>query len=473
MPIYKTQADSLEHQIRGGLFSPGARLPSIRGFSRSQGVSISTSIRTFQELERRGIIQSLPRSGYFVLASAEQADLPDAGSSCEQPLFTDCGQHLQPMLTAIQSPSVMDFATARPAEDLLPHQELKRASNEVWKTQRIQAFTDSFPPGMPALRKQVAKRMVRAGCAVSSENVLITHGCQSAMALALQLSTQPGDVVAVESPTHYSILELIDRLGLKALPIPTDPGYGISMNALEFACQQWPVKAFIVVPNFSNPMGYCMYDICKQRIVEVAKRHDVAVIEDGVYDALRINGKSPVPIKRLDTDERVYYCGSLSKTCGSGFKTGWLTVPEHKMQQALAMQYAQSSTVDTHAQLVNANLLEHGLIDRFLNHISIEYARRTSRMSASIKDCFPEGTRISRPSGGYLLWVQLPESVDTSQMLPGAVEQGAAYAPGVLFSPDGQFKNCLRLNASAFGSTATEHVLARLGGIFKHQVPSD
>lgn len=463
MPIYQELADSIEDMIRSGVYGAGERMPSIRAFSRERGVSISTSVRTFHELERRGMVQATPRSGYFAVGQHESAGLPAMARVSEQPLLASSGSGVLKILEAAHDTSVVDFATARPAIDMLPDRELLRASRQVWKMERRRLMRPAYPPGIEELRIQVVRRLAKANCRVSPDELIITQGCQAAMALALRILTEPGDVVAVEAPTHYGILELVEQLGLKALPIPTDPAYGISMNALELACQQWSVKAFIVVPNFSNPLGYCMYDVCKQRIVDVARRYNVAIIEDDVFGELRENRQRPSPIKRWDEEGHVYYCGSTSKMFGSGSRVGWLTVPRDVMQKAREIQYAYTVTVDMYAQLATAELLANANIDRFLNHASVEYNRRTTALACRVADSFPAGARISRPRGGYLLWVELAESTDTSEVFDEALQQGISFAPGTLFSVDNQFSNCLRLNASEFNTRMSEKALIRLG----------
>ena len=462
-PIYQELADSIENMIRSGVYGAGTRMPSIRAFSRERGVSISTSVRTFHELERRGMVQATPRSGYFAVDQHESVGLPAMARASEQPLLASSGSGVQRILEAADEIGIVDFATARPASDMLPDRELLRASRQAWKMERRRLMRPAYPPGIEELRVQVAKRLAKADCRVSPDELIITQGCQAAMALALRMLTKPGDVVAVEAPTHYGILELVKQLGLKALPIPTDPSYGISMNALELACQQWEVKAFIVVPNFSNPLGYCMYDVCKQRIVGVARRYGVAVIEDEVFGELRENHQRLSPIKRWDEEGHVYYCGSISKMFGSGFRVGWLTVPRDRLQQAREIQYAHTVSVDMHAQLATAKLLESANIDRFLNHASVEYNRRTAILARHVENSFPAGTRISRPRGGYLLWVELAEGIDTFEVLDVALQKGISFAPGKLFSVDNQFGNCLRLNASEINARVAEKALIRLG----------
>lgn len=464
-PMYQDLADSVEEMIRRGVYVTGDRMPSIRAFSQQRDVSVSTSVRTFHELERRGVVRAAPRSGYFAVSPDELAELPAMGATSQQPLLANGDSGVLKLLEAAHDPGVMDFAIARPAMDLVPSREIQRASRHVWSVDRQRSMAPAFPPGVEELRVLIAKQLAQAGCQISPDELIITQGCQAAIALALRLLTEPGDVVAVEAPTHYGILELLEQLGLQALPIPTDPAYGISMNALELACQQWPIKAFIVVPNFSNPLGYCMYDVCKQRIISVAKHYNVAVIEDDVFGELRENNQRPSPIKRWDEEGHVYYCGSITKTFGSSFRVGWLTVPQVQMQRACEIQHAYTVTVDMHAQLVVAKLLETASIGRLLNHASVTYNRRTALMARRVEDSFPEGTRISRPRGGYLLWIELPDGIDTSVVLDEALQDGVSFAPGKLFSVDRQFEHCLRLNACEFGTRASEKALARLAKI--------
>ncbi|MGN8198375.1 PLP-dependent aminotransferase family protein [Salinisphaera sp. RV14] len=471
--LYKKLADTVAMQIENGAYKPGDRLPSLRAFCEQHQVSMSSGVRTYRELEQRGLVKALDRSGYYVNQTGSPAAAPIAGRSGAGPVSVHSSAgHLRLFEMANQT-GIIDLATAKPAADLTLARELEKSSKRVWREKRLTSVEPIFPPGSEELRRLIAQRMCLDGCRVAPEEVVITSGSQSAMFLALDMLTQPGDVVAVESPTDYGVLELIEQLGLRALPIPTDPGYGISMNAIELACQQWDVRAFVVIPNYNNPMGFCMFDQCKQQIVQAAKRYEIPVIENDAFGCFRDQNRRPLAIKAWDDDGFIYHCGSLMQAFGSSFGLGWLVLPKQRSAEVRRRQYSQNLCVDTHGQLISVDVLSRVALDRFYNNISVEYDRRTSLLARSIHDHFPRGTRISRPCGGYLLWVELPIQTDTADLLDDALSVGISFAPGKLFSTNDQFKCCMRFSSASISVSSKLVAVRRFAELVQQRCHSN
>ena len=273
--------------------------------------------------------------------------------------------------------------------------------------------------------------------------------------------TKPGDTVALESPTYYGLLQVVEALGLKALEIPTDPVAGISIEALSLALERWDIAACVMVPNFSNPLGSCMSDARKQALVQLLTRHRVPLVEDDIYGDLPLSGKRPRPVKAFDREGIVYYCSSSSKTLSAGLRVGWL-VPGKDMARAGALQYINTVAVSTPSQLALAHYLQHGHYDRFLRQVCIAHARSVARMIDRVTQLFPPQTRVSRPAGGYVLWIELPGKVDTTAMMDQALEAGVSFAPGALFSASGKYGNCLRLTCAVHWDARVERALLAL-----------
>lgn len=470
--LYKQLADTVAIQIENGAYKPGDRLPSIRAFCDQHQVSMASGVRTYRELEQRGLVNASDRSGYYVNQTRLQADTPLAGKSAASPVSVHSSAGHLRLFEILNEAGILDLATAKPAVDLTLARELEKSSKRIWREKRLRSVEPILPPGSEELRRLIAQRMGHEGCRVAPEDIVITDGCQAAMFLALDLLTQSGDVVAVESPTDYGVLELIEQLGLRALPIPTDPGYGISMNAIELACQQWDVRAFIVIPNYNNPMGFCMFDQCKQRIVAAAKRYGIPVIENDEFGYFRDQNRRPLAIKAWDDDGFIYHCGSLTQAFGSSFGLGWLVLPKHRSTEVRRRQFSQNIGVDTHAQLIGSDILSRVALDRFYNNISVEYDRRTSLLARSIHDHFPRGTRISRPCGGYLLWVELPTEIDTADLLDDALSVGISFAPGKLFSTNDQFKHCMRFSSASISTSNKLMAVRRFAEQIQHHYAS-
>ena len=197
------------------------------------------------------------------------------------------------LVKAANDPRIVQLGAAVPAASFLPTQKMAQISASVARRYGQRIANYEFPPGAPELRRQIARRMSEQGCLVDPNDILITNGCQEAMSLALRVVTKPGDIVAVESPTFYGLLQVIESLSLRAIEIPTHPRDGIALDALQLACEQWPIKACIAVPNYSNPLGYCMSDERKRALVELVGRYRIALIEDDIYGDLGFGVQRP------------------------------------------------------------------------------------------------------------------------------------------------------------------------------------
>ena len=267
--------------------------------------------------------------------------------------------------------------------------------------------------------------------------------------------------MALESPTYYGLLQVVESLGLKALEIPTDPVEGISLEALSLALERWDIAACVLIPNFSNPLGVCLSDARKQALLKLLSFHRVPLVEDDIYGDLPFSGKRPRPIKSWDREGLVTYCSSSSKTLSAGIRVGWL-VPGRDNKRAEALQYMNTVAVSTPSQLALAHYLRHGHYDRHLRQVCAEHARSVARMTDRVTQLFPAQTRVSRPSGGFVLWVELPGQIDTIALGEQALEAGVSFAPGALFSASGKFSNCLRLNCAVHWDARVERALLTL-----------
>lgn len=320
-----------------------------------------------------------------------------------------------------------------------------------------------FPPGELNLRRQIARRMTEIGSPTDPEELVITNGCQEALVLALRAITVEGDVIAIESPTYYGLFQVIEFLGLKALEIPTHPHDGISIEALEFALEQWPVKAVIATPNFSNPLGGCMSDQRKRALVKLLARKQITLIEDDIYGDLGFSGERPSITRSFDTrGETVIYCSSFSKTLAPGLRVGWIAPGKH-LDRIEYLKYVMNLATPTAPQLAVADMLERGGYDRYLRQARQEYAHAVDRMSRAIEKYFPEGTRVTRPQGGFVLWVEFPSGVDSELLYETALQHGICIAPGPMFSATRKYRNFIRLNAAVQWEPRVEKALIKLG----------
>ena len=366
------------------------------------------------------------------------------------------------LVQAANEPDFVQLGAAVPAPDFLPTRAIQRALAAAARAGGANLATYQFPPGSPELRRQIARRMADAGCQVAPDEIVITSGCQEALILSLRAVTGPGDVVAIESPSFYGLLQAIDSLGLKALEIPTDPATGISLEALELALEKWPVRACALTANFSNPLGGIMPVEKKQALVALLARHDIPLIEDDIYGDLGFEGERPQALRACDEAGGVIYCASFSKTLSPGLRVGWM-VPGRWREQVEYLKYVTSLAAPTLSQLAVADYLHHGGYDRHLRQVRGAYARQVALMTRAVGKYFPAGTRVTRPRGGFVLWVELPEEVDALNLCQRALEQHISIAPGPVFSASGKYRNCIRLNCAQPWSDALDQAVMTVG----------
>ena len=334
------------------------------------------------------------------------------------------------------------------------------------ESRRFRLQSISYPPatGHKRLRSQIAKRSLSSGCPLAPDDIVVTSGCVEAMNLALQAVCRPGDTVAIGSPVYPTFLKSIQWMGLKVLEIPSN-GQGMNLEVLEYAIRHNPVSACITIANFNNPLGSLMPDVKKRALVGLLAKHDIPLIEDDVYGDLAYGPNRPPSTKAFDEKGLVLCCSSFSKTLAPGYRVGWIApgrFKERVVQLKALLNVASSSPV----QLAIAEFLTNGGYDHHLRRIRRIYARQTALLREAVARHFPAGTRVSRPEGGYILWVEMPEGFDSFTLYEAALREGIGIAPGTIFTLGDRYGNCFRLNA-AFWSERTEQALETLGGVAK------
>ncbi|WP_420391202.1 PLP-dependent aminotransferase family protein [Marinobacter sp.] len=459
--LYNQVADQLHALIRDGVYREGERLPGVRALSRQFGVSVSTVLQAHQTLEARGYLEARERSGYFVHLPRRDTPEPVMQKHKAKPVPVSA-RDMALDLCADEEKRMVPLAAAVPHPDFLPVRQIQHAT--LWAARRGLETLDYAFPGKIEYRRQVAQRMAALGIITTPDDILATNGAQEAIILALQAVTSPGDIVVVESPSFPGILQALDVVGLRVIEVPTHPAEGLSLEGLELALEQWPVKACVVVPNHSNPMGATMSDLRKQQMVRMLEVAGVPLIEDDIYGDLYYGADRPRPAKVFDRTGNVIYCNSFSKTISPGLRLGWM-MPGKYLAEARQQKYFSNLGTASVPQIAVAHFLEQGGYDRYLRSARQRYREATDRMRAAVGRSFPEGTAVSRPQGGFVLWVQLPGTVSGTEVFRRAREENINVAPGLMFSTTDKYDNCLRLNGANPWSERVEQAVARLGAI--------
>ena len=465
MKIYEKLAADIEGLIAGGVLLPGARIPSVRHASLQHKVSITTVLKAYLLLESKGAIESRPQSGYFVRQRMEAGDLLRLGAQAALPTAVpaevDVSRLVLSTLRSIRDDAV-PLGSPYPDPSQFPLERVHRYINLAVRNHRSSSLLDDLPPGNEHLIREIARRYLENGQPVDPEEIVITAGATEAINLCLQAVARPGDTIAVESPTFYAMLHAIERMGMRAIEIPTDPYEGISIEALRKIASGQPIAAVMVMPNFQNPLGFEMADQRKQALVNFLAEHDIPAIENGVYNELYYGQSHPSSLKSLDRKGLVLHCSSFSKSLSPVLRVGWALTGRYKTRVE-ELKFLNTLTTSSIPQLAIAEYLKHDGYDHHLRRIRKAYAQQANIMAAAVRRFFPKGTRVSRPMGGYVLWVELPAQVDSMQLYRRALECNITIAPGRMFSVADAYRHCIRLNYSYPWSAELDRALAKLG----------
>ncbi|CAE6913648.1 GntR family transcriptional regulator [Pseudomonas marincola] len=460
--LYQRIAQQLAEDIRRGVYQPGERVPSVRKMSSQLNVSHATVLQAYANLEDQGLIRARPQSGFYVHQTpALTAQTPDL-ARVERPSLVTRSSIINQVLTESRREGVFPLGAAVPHVDYLPARALHQQLSKVTRFQSARAFSYMFSPGFEPLRRQVAIRMRDAGVVVGPAEVVITHGCVDALQMSLRVLTKPGDLIATESPTYYGLLQLADLLGLKVIEIPSDPTTGISLEALQLAASQWSIKALVLTARLSNPLGGTIPEDRQKQLLRMAENFDIQIVEDDIYGELMFEQGPSKALKASDKEGRVVYCSSFSKTLSPGVRIGWIIAGKYQ-EEIQRLQTFSTHSACSVTQMAVAAYLENGGYDRHLRYIRQEYRKNLSVFQLAVQRYFPEGTQMTRPNGGFILWVSLPARVNTKDLHVSALQQGISIAPGLIFSNTEQFNHCVRLNCGIPLTRETERALMTLG----------
>lgn len=465
MKRYEKFADQIAELIRSGVLAPGEKVPSVRHASRTYGVSPSTVFQAYYLLEDRGLISARARSGYFVreLAQHPLAE-PETSAQAAQTTEVDVSELVFSVLGSLKDPHTVPFGSAFPSPQLFPLQRLARSMAHALRDMPAHAVIADMTAGNPDLRRQIALRYMVAGVRLPLDELVISNGALEALNLCLQTVTNPGDLVAIEAPAFYATLQVLERLKLKAVEIPVNPRDGVDLDVLGERLASLPIKACWFMSSLQNPLGASMTDSKKQALYELLHAHQVPLIEDDVYAELYYGMQPPKPVKSFDRDGLVMHCGSFSKSLAPGYRVGWVAGGRYA-EQISRLKLMTTISPSVPAQAAIADYLQHGGYDRHLRRLRHALETQQGAMLASAARHFPAGTRVTRPSGGYFLWFEFPEQVDSLQLFQLALAQGISLAPGPIFSATRRFRNCARLNHGHPWDEQSERAMELLGRI--------
>ncbi|PWQ97905.1 PLP-dependent aminotransferase family protein [Leucothrix arctica] len=447
MKLYQSIAEKIRERIEQGYYQVNEKLPSIRTLSQEHDVSVSTAQQALLFLEKEHWIEVRAKSGSYVKAQLAAAEMPQPCRPAQYPLKVSQWKevralrslykgHSDDFLYLSSGMSDIDAPTLKPLLKIMSHLTIREG---------VRCLTPDTLQGAVELREQIARLALDGGTRLHPDDIITTTGCQEALAISLQALTKAGDVVAVESPGFYGLMQILKALDLQALEIPAHADDGMSLDALEMALDQWPIKAILVIPTENNPLGSTMPDENKVRLLKMTQRYNTPIIEDDIYGDLRYKQPRPRTLHSFDTEGRVILCSSFSKTMSAALRIGWVAPGRYK-ERIEHMKYIGTANTTTLTQLAIAEFIKQGYYERHVRTVRQQYRLNRDQLTHMLQTYFPKGTRISAPRGAYILWIELPGDVDTLLLNKRLVQHKIQIAPGVIFSASGKYRNCLRIN---------------------------
>ncbi|MGH8194875.1 MAG: PLP-dependent aminotransferase family protein [Woeseiaceae bacterium] len=471
---YQELASELANAMRAGTLRVGDRVPSVRKLSAQHSVSISTAVQALRVLENQRLIEARPRSGFFVARQPSELPEPAPSRPPATARYVGTPPLLREYIETLATPQMMRLGAVVPEPSMFPAKRITRSLAAIARRNPELAVTyDVYSSGADGLRRAIARRALDCGVRISADDIVVTGGCIEAVSLALRAVARPGDTIALESPTYFPLLQTIAGLGMKVLEIPTHPRTGISVDALDLATQKpGAVRAVLVMGTYSNPLGSSMPDEAKRKLVELCAAREIPIIEDDVHGEITFEESRPRPLKAWDKAGSVLLCSSFSKTVAPGLRIGWI-VPGCQQREIELLKLSATLFTSQLAQLALAEFVAGGGYDHHLRRLRHKLQKESLRMRDAVGACFPDGSRITRPAGGYVMWVELPPRTDAVELFRRARVAGIAIAPGPLFSSTNRFGNCIRLSFSHSWTRDVEDAIATVGRLARELRPGN
>ncbi len=468
-PLYRQIADRMESMIESGSLRAGDRIPSVRQLSLQHRVSVPTVMQAYTLLESQYLIEARPKSGFYVRPRFAKKLLEPAKAKHDSDVSSLTGfASVLSMADDMTHPAMAPFGPAIPGDELLPMDKLMRLTANVLRRSPSASINYDPAPGSLLLRKELSRRSLDWGCSLAPDDFIVTVGASEALHLALLAVTKPGDAVLVESPAYYGTLNLLAQLKLRVIAVPSAPCTGLDIGAVKSALERHRVSTLIVIPNFSNPLGSVMPEANRRALLDLAALHHLPIIEDDIYGDLPHDGVRPHCLKALPGGENVLLCSSFSKTLAPGFRVGYIAPGKYR-QRVLELKNAFNLGGSSLPSLAIAEFLKSGGYERHLRKLRHTYRQQVCKMRETVAEVFPDGTKVSNPCGGFVLWLELPEKVDVLPVFHEARTMGISFAPGPLFSPEGAFRNCLRLSCGFPWNEKIESALGTLAKLIRKQ----
>lgn len=465
--LYLKVAKVIETQIANGVLKIGDRLPSVRVISKEQGVSISTILQAYYNLESKGLIQTRPQSGYFVNFSPGKYKAVPRKTEPEPTVsISDAGDLIAEVYNNIADESLVKFSLSVPSKEFLPIAKLNKSILEAMRKLPASGTMYESIQGNENLRRQIARWSITWDGNLKADEIVTTAGCMNALSFSLMAVAEKGDTIAVESPCYFGILQLARSLGINVVEMPSDAITGVDPDDLKKAVSTGKIKAILLTSNFNNPLTSCIPDENKREISGIIGRFNIPLIEDDIYGDVYFGNSRPKCIRTYDESGLVLWCGSVSKTLAPGYRVGWVAPGRfiEKIKRLKTYHAVGSTTIQQEAV---ALFLENGRYEHHLRKLRNTLNANSLQYIRAISGYFPEDTRISHPQGGFLIWLELNKNLNVYELYREAMKYNISISPGRMFTLQDKYHHCLRLSYGMPWNEKINDSLQKLGELAK------
>ncbi|HEY3936950.1 MAG TPA: PLP-dependent aminotransferase family protein [Bryobacteraceae bacterium] len=451
VPIYKQLAESIRALVNHGTIRAGERLPATRELAGQLGLNRTTVSAAYSMLEQVGLLEGHVGRGSFI-AKTDRTRSPAAAD----------WEALLPPLESIAVPArqiEISFASSHPAEDAFPLTQFRRLSKEVIDSaDAAQILQLGSPHGYLPLRRYLLDEAANSGIARVNDDLLITNGCQQALDLLARVfmagKSDEDRRVVIEDPTYHGLIRVFSRAGAHLVSVPLDEA-GIDLNALQEVVEQHRPRLLVITPSFQNPTGATLPLERRERLVELAQRFGLILVENDIYSELRYQGDPLPTLKELDESGNTILLRSYSKVSFPGLRVGWVIAPRPVIARLAEAKQVSDLHSDQLSQAVLLRFAESGELARHLARTRQEGARRLQALLRACARCLPAGTTFTRPEGGMNLWIELPAPLSAEALLNRVEERGVNFLPGRYFSIRRAHPRGLRIS---FGGLSPEQI---------------
>lgn len=456
---YRQIAEQIKQAIHSGSLAPDSRLPSVRTLATQYNVSMTTALKTLRTLEDERYAVARPKSGFFVAPRVAEKKVPALFS--EQPReVAPLDEQTELHLAMLGSDCRVRLDLANGDIALYPVKKLGLLMRQMGYSKPALLGNTVKGTGYAPLKNEIARRAVEYGCNISADDILITNGCIEAISLALRATTRPGDIVAVESPCYFVLLQMLHNLNLRVIEVEAGPEGYVNVEKLTGLFQRKAVQAYLTISNINNPLGKSIPNEQKAYIARQADENDVVIIEDDIFGDTAFGDRRPFPMRAFSPN--AILCSGFSKTVAPGIRIGWVHSANY-MRKIASLKYTTSMGTSVLSQAAIAELLRSGGYDAHLRKLRRELKKQIQQMRQAVLRYFPPGTRVSDPEGGYVLWVTMPhQALNVRALFLKARNAGIGIAPGHIFATDHRYDHCFRLNAGFGWNAEVEQAIQQL-----------